>query len=228
MSLFNHITYMTKNHCVSVDAHLHDEGSSKPLVFSPIKAANMPFMTVSNNLQLRLPMMQTQKSLTFHGRSFSWWGRECANIVLTYKHCHYSHYVQLCRYQVSFTRLTIPTTVDAELTLILPHAYPHYAIIQFGTLHHWKHFGSHSTVFMYLGRDHHIVLQQYIQIYHLKYSLKCLQIEFYDAINILFISLNARFLFHVCLIGCSCRQNGCRQHSDTADSVLTRWCSFIS
>jgi hypothetical protein len=53
------------------------------LVLLPFKAANIPFMDVWNQSQVRLPKMHDQQSLPHLSRSFSGWGREHVVLVIT-------------------------------------------------------------------------------------------------------------------------------------------------
>jgi len=40
----------------------------------------------------------------------------------------------------------------------MPQAYPQFAIIRFGVVHHLHCFGNLSTVFIYILLDHYIVV----------------------------------------------------------------------
>jgi len=60
-SLFNHLTYMTKNHWSFVDTHFENGAGSALLSLLPIKAANTSFMNVHNQLPFQLPRMQDQE-----------------------------------------------------------------------------------------------------------------------------------------------------------------------
>jgi len=59
-----------------MDAHFQDEAGSMSLLFLPLKAANTSFIDIYSQLPLRLPMMQTQKSLTLRWLSISQWGSD--------------------------------------------------------------------------------------------------------------------------------------------------------
>jgi len=84
-SLFNYLSYRTKNRWCSVDDHLQNGARSMSLLFLGWNTANMSFMIVCIQLPPRLPMMQEQKSLARRWLSCSGWGRECVTCVFIYK-----------------------------------------------------------------------------------------------------------------------------------------------
>jgi len=76
---------MTKNRWRSIDAHFHDGAGRVLLSVLPIKAAKNSVVANYNLSELWLPRTHDNKSLTFHWRSFSWWGREGIAICFAYK-----------------------------------------------------------------------------------------------------------------------------------------------
>ena len=86
-SLFDYCTSMSKNPWWFVDAHLQDGAGSMMLIFLTWKAANTSFGNGCNPLRLRLPNMQSQKSLTLRWRSFSQWGSDHVGYYFAKKEC---------------------------------------------------------------------------------------------------------------------------------------------
>jgi len=150
--------YMTKNCWCSVDADFHDGPGSVSRSLWPIKAANTSLMTICNLSPARLTKIYDQESLTLRWRSFSWWGRQCFTFSFAYNGSQYFVYDYLQPIATQITHDTWPRIAEAPLTLILPREYPQYAIIWLGIVHHWRWFGSLSSVLIYFLLDHYIVL----------------------------------------------------------------------
>jgi len=82
-------TRINKNSWCSIDARLQDTAGSMSLLFWPIKAPNIRWMDVYNQLQHKLPNMQRQKLLTLCWCSFSGCGREHVAVVFPTNGCQY-------------------------------------------------------------------------------------------------------------------------------------------
>jgi len=69
-SLFNYLTYKTKNCWGSVDAHFQDWAGSMSLSVWPLKAANTSLMHNKEQITFQLSDLHDEKSLTLCWRSF--------------------------------------------------------------------------------------------------------------------------------------------------------------
>jgi len=70
ISLWNYPTYKTKNRWCSVDTQIQNGAGSVRLTPLPIQPVITGFMNGLDWSPRRLPMMQNQRSLKLHGRSF--------------------------------------------------------------------------------------------------------------------------------------------------------------
>ena len=107
----------TKNHWRSIDTHFQDGAGSVFLWFFAQKAANASFMLIFDQSPLRLPKMESQKSLTLGWRWFSEWVSDCVTFSSAYKGCQWVDYEYFWPDQSLITIFTRPTIVDAPLTL---------------------------------------------------------------------------------------------------------------
>jgi len=102
----------------STDTHFQDGAGSVLLVFLPIKVANITFMDMWNQSQVRLPKMQDQKSWTLHWRSFSGWGREYVAPVFDSQGSQYLVYGWLQLIATTVTEDAKPKIIQALLIRI--------------------------------------------------------------------------------------------------------------
>jgi hypothetical protein len=107
----------------SVDTHFQKRAVTVQHTFLPIKAANTPLITVSNNSQLRLVMMQNQKLLTLRWRSFSEGGSDRTVYIFADKGCQYAAYNSVQQFTTQITNEAKPKIVDTPLTLIFRRAH---------------------------------------------------------------------------------------------------------
>jgi len=105
-SHFNNLTYRTKNHWRSVDAHFQNGAASVFLSLLGWKTANTSFMIACIQSPSRLLMMQDQKSLTCRWLSCSGWGKEHVPLVFSYKGGRFIRKGQWCA-KVNILRLTV-------------------------------------------------------------------------------------------------------------------------
>jgi len=91
-SHLNYRTYKTKNRWCSVDTDFHDGARSLILLFLSWKPAKTSFMNGCNQSALRLPKMNSQKSLMLHWSSFPAWGSDCVLYSFAKKGRQYAHY----------------------------------------------------------------------------------------------------------------------------------------
>jgi len=75
----------TKNRWCSIDTHFQNGAGSVSHIVLHIKAANTSFMNIYNQLPLRLPKVEDQKSSTRRWLSLSGWGREWFLLVFNHK-----------------------------------------------------------------------------------------------------------------------------------------------
>ena len=83
-SLFNHLTYQTKNHCRSIDIHVWDGAGSVLLSRSLIKAGITLIMYDTGPVAYSLACLQAQKSLMLRWWSFLGDGSDVVSRIFTY------------------------------------------------------------------------------------------------------------------------------------------------
>jgi len=103
----------TLNHWRSFDAHFHDGAGIMSLLLLPIKEANTPVMTISNQSPLWLPRMQDLKWSTLRWCSFPGWGSELFCTYFNHKGGQYIHkqhqhsIIIILRFTVGYLNATI-------------------------------------------------------------------------------------------------------------------------
>jgi len=85
---FNYMRWKTKNPCRSVAGYFHDGVPSLSRLFFPRRAANVLFMDVCTQFQLRLPTMHGPQSIMLHRHLFLEWGRQHVPVVFATEHSH--------------------------------------------------------------------------------------------------------------------------------------------
>jgi hypothetical protein len=108
----------TKNCLHSVDAHFHDGVTHMLSSVSYENAASTSYINTCLEVTLRLDMMQDQKWLKLHWRTFSVLGLEHVDIVFAAKHSQCLIYGCLQPITTSVSQNAKPTIIDAPLTLI--------------------------------------------------------------------------------------------------------------
>jgi len=75
-SIANYLTYQTKNHWRSVNAHFHNGAETVHLPLLPRKSTNTRIILNYYQMTFQWPDLQDQTSLTLHWCSLSWWRNE--------------------------------------------------------------------------------------------------------------------------------------------------------
>jgi len=123
---------MANNRGSSADAHCDDGAGSVSLSLLPKMVANTVMMYSNDQIPSKLHDIQNPYSMTLCWCLLSEWGRECVTLAFADTASQYLIYDCLQPITTQITHDAQPKIVQAALMLILPGAYPQYAIIQFG------------------------------------------------------------------------------------------------